>query len=72
MSSAWSFRPSSWPPSRDDADLVISATNDDIRLQWTDGDELWTYKLEGPVLEAFRMDSPDIKERLEDALIAAF
>ncbi len=53
----------------DDADLMISATNDEIHLQWPHGDGLWTYKLEGAVLEAFRKDNPDIRQRLNDAMM---
>ena len=52
----------------DDATLMISASDDDdVELQWTD-DGQWTYKLVGAVLNAFRKENPDIRQRLNDAM----
>ena len=52
-----------------DATLMISASDDDdIELQWPDGDGLRIYKLVGADLDAFRLDNPDIRQRLNDAM----
>ena len=54
----------------EDATLMISATNDDeIHLQWTDGGKLMEYELVGAVLDAFRKENPDIRQRLNDAMM---
>ena len=53
----------------DDADLMISATNDEIHLQWPHGDGLRIYELEGAVLDTFRKEHPDFRRRLDDAMM---